>query len=334
MVSTNQRHHAPVYLRSASASDDATGAFLKEMARYPLLTAEEEITLARRVQRLNQISATEARLQAEHKRPPLRTEVATALDITPYQLMQQQEEGNQAKLAMVRSNLRLVVSIAKRYLNRGIPLLDLIQEGSLGLHRAAEKFDPEKGYKFSTYAYWWIRQGITRAIANDARTIRLPIHITDKLNKLKKTRQDLQYRLQRPPTEAELAEALGIPLQQLRGLQQMRRRSLSLNHRVGKEEDTELLDLIEDDGSSPPEQQIDNAIMSQDIHHVLDTVLTDRERAVIAMRYGLETGQYHTLDEVGGRFNLSRARVRQIQTKAMRKLRRPQVASQLKEWLG
>ncbi|MEO0409845.1 MAG: sigma-70 family RNA polymerase sigma factor, partial [Cyanobacteria bacterium P01_A01_bin.135] len=168
----------------------------------------------------------------------------------------------------------------------------------------------------------------------DARTIRLPIHINDKLSKLKKTRQDLQYRLQRSPTDAELAEALEMPVPQLRRLQQMRRRALSLNHRVGKEEDTELLDLIEDDASAPAERQIDNAILSQDIHQVLDSVLTDRERAVIAMRYGLETGQYHTIDEVGGHFNLSRARVRQIQTKAMRKLRRPQVASQLKDWLG
>ncbi|MEO0406172.1 MAG: sigma-70 family RNA polymerase sigma factor, partial [Cyanobacteria bacterium P01_A01_bin.135] len=212
MGSTQPRHQPAIHLHSKSSSDDATGAFLKEMARYPLLTAEEEIALARRVQRLNRINDAETQLQLEYQRLPSLSELSAALETSPQQLERQRREGNQAKLTMVRSNLRLVVSIAKRYLNRGMPFLDLIQEGSLGLHRAAEKFDPEKGYKFSTYAYWWIRQGITRAIANDARTIRLPIHINDKLSKLKKTRQDLQYRLQRSPTDAELAEALEMPV--------------------------------------------------------------------------------------------------------------------------
>ncbi|MGB3615881.1 MAG: RNA polymerase sigma factor, RpoD/SigA family [Elainellaceae cyanobacterium] len=325
---------SPIQLHTKTASDDATGAFFKEMARYPLLTPEEEITLARQVQFLNHISAVESRFHDEHARRPSEMELATALNLTLGQLRQRQHAGYQAKLTMVRSNLRLVVSIAKRYLNRGIPFLDLIQEGSLGLHRATEKFNPEKGYKFSTYAYWWIRQAITRAIANDARTIRLPIHVTEKLNRLKKTHHELRQQLNRVPSDGELADALGIPLDQLRTLQQMRRKALSLNHRVGKEKDTELLNLIEDEASRPPERRIDDAIMRRDLHRVLETVLTDCERDVIAMRYGLETGQFYTLDEVGGRFNLSRERVRQIQTKAMRKLRRPQVASQLKGWLG
>ncbi|MGF1535622.1 MAG: RNA polymerase sigma factor, RpoD/SigA family [Elainellaceae cyanobacterium] len=316
-----------------TSSDDATGAFFKEMARYPLLTAEEEVVLARRVQLLTQIDALRSQLQHECRRPPSEQELAIALGITPEELQQRRRSGSQAKLIMVRSNLRLVVSIAKRYLNRGMPFLDLIQEGSLGLHRAAEKFDPEKGYKFSTYAYWWIRQGITRAIANDGRTIRLPIHVSEKINRMKKAYQTLSHQLRRPPTEAEVAEAMALSISQLRRLQQMRRKALSLNHRVGKEEDTELLDLLEDGTGRLPEHHIDDAILRQDVHRVLAEVLTEREREIIAMRYGLETGQFHTLEEVSQHCALSRERVRQIQTRAMRKLRRPQVAAQLEGWL-
>ena len=316
-----------------TVSDDAVGAFFKEMARYPLLKGDEEIELARRVKFLGEIEDLRIRLQNQLGRSPIKADLAAELDLTERQLEHRLYLSRVAKRKMIRSNLRLVVSIAKRYLNRGVPFLDLIQEGALGLNRATEKFDPDKGYKFSTYAYWWIRQGITRTIANDARTIRLPIHIVEKLNKLKKAHRELRKELNRNPSEAELAGALEMTPDQLRNLQQVRRRSLSLNHRVGKGEDTELMELLEDNSTQSPEAQMSEAMMRQEIYSVLGEVLTERERDIIALRYGLTTGETHTLEEVGGIFNLSRERVRQIQTKAMRKLRRPQVAARLKSWL-
>jgi len=314
-------------------TDDAVGAFFKEMARYPLLKPDEEVELARRVKFLNDIEEMKEALAAELDRPATKADLAAKLELTERQLEHRLYLSRVAKRKMIRSNLRLVVSIAKRYLNRGVPFLDLIQEGALGLNRATEKFDPDKGYKFSTYAYWWIRQGITRTIANDARTIRLPIHIVEKLNKLKKAHRELRKDLNRNPTESELAAALDMTPEQLRNLQQVRRRSLSLNHRVGKGEDTELMELLEDSSTQSPEAKMSETMMQNEIYAVLGEVLTERERDIIALRYGLTTGETHTLEEVGGIFNLSRERVRQIQTKAMRKLRRPQVASRLKSWL-
>lgn len=314
-------------------SDDAVGAFFKEMARYPLLKADEEVELARRVRFLVEVDEVQQRLQNELNRSSTPAELAAALDMSERQLEHRLYQGRVAKRKMIRSNLRLVVSIAKRYLNRGVQFLDLIQEGAMGLNRATEKFDPDKGYKFSTYAYWWIRQAITRAIANDARTIRLPIHIVEKLNKLKKAQRELKQKLHRNATERELAEALEIAPEQLRQLQQLRRKSLSLNHRVGKEEDTELVDLLEDEDGQSPEQQMNETMMRQEIWDVLGDVLTPREKDVISLRYGLTTSEPCTLEEVGCLFNLSRERVRQIQSKAMRKLRRPQIAKRLKGWL-
>jgi RNA polymerase primary sigma factor len=313
---------------SKSASDDTVGAFFKEMARYPLLKPEEEIKLAHAVQFM--VAAEEKRQELNDSllRPPSKL----GFD-SERQLENRLYRSRTAKSQMIRSNLRLVVSIAKRYLNRGVPFLDLIQEGAIGLNRAAEKFDPNKGYKFSTYAYWWIRQAITRTIANDARTIRLPIHVVEKLNKLKKAQRVLKQQLHRNPSEQELANELEIPAAQLRQLLQLRRQSLSLNHRVGKGEDTELVDLLEDQDLLLPEDQMSEAMLRQEILEVLSDVLTEREKDVICLRYGLSSSQPHTLEEVGGIFNLSRERVRQIQSKAMRKLRRPQVARRLKGWL-
>lgn len=316
-----------------TVTDDAVGAFFKEMARYPLLKPCEEVELARRVKFLGEVEELRERLQTELGRPVNKADLCRSMNMTERQLEHRLYLSRVAKRKMIRSNLRLVVSIAKRYLNRGVPFLDLIQEGALGLNRATEKFDPDKGYKFSTYAYWWIRQGITRTIANDARTIRLPIHIVEKLNKLKKAHRELRKDLNRNPTDVELAASLDMTPEQLRNLQQVRRRSLSLNHRVGKGEDTELMELLEDNSTQSPEAKMNETMMRQEIYAVLGEVLTERERDIIALRYGLTTGETHTLEEVGTMFNLSRERVRQIQTKAMRKLRRPQVAGRLKNWL-
>jgi RNA polymerase sigma factor (RpoD-like family) len=314
-------------------NDDAVGAFFKEMARYPLLKPDEEVELARRVRFLEEVKELQAALELELGAQPSKVQVASQLEITEKQLESRLYQGRVAKRKMIRSNLRLVVSIAKRYLNRGVPFLDLIQEGAMGLNRASEKFDPDKGYKFSTYAYWWIRQAITRAIANDARTIRLPIHIVEKLNKLKKAQRELKQKLARNPTEAEMDEALEITVHQLRQLQQLRRQALSLNHRVGKEEDTELMDLLEDEDNQSPEAKMNENMMRQEIWEVLGDVLTPREKDVISLRYGLTSSEPCTLEEVGNMFNLSRERVRQIQSKAMRKLRRPHIAKRLKGWL-
>ncbi|NMG19478.1 RpoD/SigA family RNA polymerase sigma factor [Brasilonema bromeliae] len=313
--------------------DDAVGAFFKEMARYPLLKPDEEVELARRVRFIEEIRELQASLLEKLENQPSKETVASHIGMTEKQLEHRLYQGRVAKRKMIRSNLRLVVSIAKRYLNRGVPFLDLIQEGAMGLNRATEKFDPDKGYKFSTYAYWWIRQAITRAIANDARTIRLPIHIVEKLNKLKKAQRELKQRLGRNPSEQEMADALDVPAQQLRQLQQLRRQALSLNHRVGKEEDTELMDLLEDEDNLSPEAKMNESMMRQEIWEVLGDVLTPREKDVISLRYGLITSEPCTLEEVGTMFNLSRERVRQIQSKAMRKLRRPHIAKRLKGWL-
>ena len=326
-------HYSSEYRRTSV--DDNIGAFFKEMARYPLLKPEEELELAHCVKFMVQAEENRQELTAKLQRKPTRLELATAMGLdNERQLENRLYRGRVAKRKMIRSNLRLVVSIAKRYLNRGVPFLDLIQEGAIGLNRATEKFDPNKGYKFSTYAYWWIRQAITRTIANDARTIRLPIHIVEKLNKLKKAQRTLKQKLQRNPSEDELAQELDTSLSQLRQLLELRRQSLSLNHRVGKAEDTELVDLLEDSELQLPEERMSEAMMRQEITNVLSDVLTQREKDVITLRYGLATSQPYTLEEVGGMFNLSRERVRQIQSKAMRKLRRPQVARRWKGWLS
>jgi RNA polymerase primary sigma factor len=275
-------------------SDDSVGMFLREMARYPLLTQAEEIELAREIAKGGAI-------------------------------------GERAKRKLVRANLRLVVSIAKKYLNRGVPFLDLIQEGSMGLMRAAEKFDYERGYKFSTYAYWWIRQGITRAIASQSRTVRLPVHMVEKLNQVRKIRQALSQELGRKPSKQELAAALDMEEDKLDQVLDVSQRTLSLHAWVGKDEDTELMQLIEDADHIGPTDNLDRKLLSDRLNSVLDH-LSDREREIIRLRYGLTDGQHYTLTEIGKIYDLSRERVRQIQAKAMRKLRHPRRQALLKDW--
>lgn len=274
--------------------EDSVGQFLREMSRYPLLNGEQEVELA-------QVIAAGG------------------------------PEAEPAKRRLVRANLRLVVSIAKKYLNRGVPFLDLIQEGAIGLMRAAEKFDFERGYKFSTYAYWWIRQGITRAIASQSRTVRLPVHMVEKLNQVKRVRRELTQEHSRKPTKAEIAEALELSIEKLDEILDAGRRTLSLHIKVGKEEDTELLQLIEDHTTTSPTEMLDHVLLVEQIEGLLH-LLTQRERDIIELRFGLADGNTYTLSDIGEMYNLSRERVRQIQAKAMRKLRHPRRQSQLRDW--
>ena len=277
------------------SSDDPVRLYLKEIGKYPLLTTEEEIALAKQI-----------------------------AEGTP-------EEQAAAKKKLSEANLRLVVSIAKRYVGRGMQFLDLIQEGNLGLIKAAEKFDYTKGYKFSTYATWWVRQAITRAIADQARTIRIPVHMVETINKLIRVNSQLAQELGRDPTPAEIAKEMGISESKVREIIKIAQEPVSLETPIGEEEDSHLGDFIEDENAPAPAEVASNAMMREQLQEVLHT-LTPREEKVIRLRFGLEDGQAHTLEEVGKEFNVTRERIRQIEAKALRKIRHPGRSKKLRDY--
>jgi RNA polymerase primary sigma factor len=305
-------------------STDLVRAYLKEIGKVPLLTAEQEVELAQRIE-AGLFAAEKIRQADEGEAPKLSTALRRDLD---WLVM----DGGRAKRHLLEANLRLVVSIAKRYLGRGMLFLDLIQEGNLGLIRAVEKFDYTKGYKFSTYATWWIRQAITRAMADQARTIRIPVHMVEQINKLTRVQREMLQELGREPTPEELAKELDMTPEKVVEIQGYAREPVSLETTIGDDQDSNLGDFIEDADAPIASEVVSYGLMQEQLNEVLRT-LTDREAAVVKMRFGLVDGQPRTLDEIGREFGLTRERIRQIESKTLSKLRHPSRSQKLRDYL-
>ena len=302
---------------------DPVRMYLKEIGKVPLLTAAEEIDLAMKIE-AGVAAAAELDKAEEEGRELERREKR--------RLGRVEQVGIDAKQQLIEANLRLVVSIAKRYVGRGMLFLDLIQEGNLGLIRAVEKFDYTKGFKFSTYATWWIRQAITRAIADQARTIRIPVHMVETINKLVRIQRQLLQELGREPTPEEIGKEMGLPAERVREIQKISQEPVSLETPIGEEEDSQLGDFIEDDAAVVPPDAASFSMLQEQLGKVLDG-LAERERKVISLRFGLEDGHPRTLEEVGREFGVTRERIRQIESKTLAKLRHPSRSSKLKDYL-
>ena len=310
--------------------EDPVRMYLKEIGKVPLLNAEEEIDLARKMEAgvvaREKIALLEKRFDdaGEKETAELKEEIGS--------LQKELDAGDGAKKRLAEANLRLVVSIAKRYVGRGMLFLDLIQEGNLGLIKAVEKFDYRKGYKFSTYATWWIRQAITRAIADQARTIRIPVHMVETINKLIRVSRQLLQELGREPTPEEIAEEMNLPVERVREILKISQEPVSLETPIGEEEDSHLGDFIQDDNVPVPADAAAFTLLKEQLVEVLGT-LTEREQKVLRLRFGLDDGRARTLEEVGKEFNVTRERIRQIEAKALRKLRHPSRSRKLKDYL-
>lgn len=306
------------YDPSAFPSSDTVGLYLKEMSRVPLLSNDEEITLAMRLE-AGREAARKLRQNPNHARAE------------EWQLLAQ--DGEIAREHLIKANTRLVVSIAKRYMSRGVPFLDLIQEGNLGLMKAVEKFDYRRGFRFSTYATWWIRQTITRAIADQGRTIRVPVHMSDRIRQLYKTARRLEQENGRKPTPEEIAEALHMEPRKVRWMLRVSWQPLSLERPVGDDEESEFGQFIENDSAPSPAQIAYNKLLHEKLEALLNT-LTPREARILRLRFGLLNGRSYTLEEVGQKFGLTRERIRQIEGRALRRLRHPRRSRQLRDYLS
>lgn len=310
--------------------EDPVRMYLKEIGKVPLLSADEEIELAQNMEdgavATEKINVLKGRLDgaSEEEKAEIKEEIKT--------LQRDVDKGADAKKRLAEANLRLVVSIAKRYVGRGMLFLDLIQEGNLGLIKAIEKFDYKKGYKFSTYATWWIRQAITRAIADQARTIRIPVHMVETINKLIRVSRQLLQELGREPSPEEIAKEMNMPVERVREILKISQEPVSLETPIGEEEDSHLGDFIKDDNVPVPADAAAFTLLKEQLEEVLGT-LTEREQKVLTLRFGLEDGRARTLEEVGKEFNVTRERIRQIEAKALRKLRHPSRSRKLKDYL-